>query len=336
MPRSRALVRSALPFSIAIALLLAPAAIGGQSSTGGQSPASSGAPAAAPSPGRAGGRGGGRGPSLPVDPQTMRLWEGEAPGALGTTDADIPTITFYAAYGRGSGTGVVIAPGGGYSNLAMNHEGRQVANWFNSLGISAFVLKYRLGPTYHHPIELGDAQRALRLVRTRAASFGIRPDRIGMMGFSAGGHLASTAATHFDAGNPAAADPIDRASSRPDFLVLAYPVITAKAPYAHQGSFRNLLGDHPDPALLDELSNELHVTADTPPTFLFHTDADTTVPAENSLLFYEALRKAHVPAELHIFQPGPHGVGLDLGDPTLQAWPSLLAQWLRGRGLLSN
>ncbi len=271
----------------------------------------------------------------PQEPQTFRLWNGPAPGAAGTADADIPTLTYYPVYGRGAGTAVIVAPGGGYGNLAMNHEGRQVANWLNSLGVAAFVLKYRLGPAYHHPIELGDAQRAVRLVRTYASDTGVRPDRIGFLGFSAGGHLASTLATHFDAGNAAAADPVDWASSRPDFLILGYPVVMSAAPYAHQGSFRNLLGESPDPALLDNLSNDRQVTKDTPPTFLFHTNADTTVPAENSVYFYLALRKAGVPAELHIFEPGAHGVGLGMNDPVLDAWPPLLATWLRQRGLLT-
>jgi acetyl esterase/lipase len=270
-----------------------------------------------------------------VDPQVMRLWEAAAPGAQGDAAADIPTLTYYAAYGRTSGTAVIVAPGGGYGNLAMNHEGRQVANWYNAQGVAAFVLKYRLGPTYRHPIELGDAQRAVRMVRARAAEFGVQPDRIGIMGFSAGGHLASTVATHFDAGSPTATDPIDRVSSRPDFVVLAYPVVVSAAPYAHQGSFRNLLGESPDPALLENLSNDRQVTKDTPPTFLFHTNADTTVPAENSVMFYLALRKAGVPAELHIFQPGAHGVGLAMNDPVLDAWPPLLSTWLRANGWLT-
>jgi acetyl esterase/lipase len=218
--------------------------------------------------------------------------------------------------------------------LADNHEGRQVANWLNSLGIAAFVLKYRLGPRYHHPIELGDAQRAIRLVRAQATQFGVAPDRIGIMGFSAGGHLASTAGTHFDAGDAAASDPIDRASSRPDFLVLGYAVISFTTPYTHQGSLKNLLGDHPDPKLVENLSNELQVTSRTPPTFLFHTNEDKGVPAENSVLFYLALRKAGVPAEMHIFERGPHGVGLALADPALAMWPTLLANWFRERGLL--
>jgi acetyl esterase/lipase len=274
-----------------------------------------------------------RGPA--TEPQVIRLWEGSAPGAQGTADADIPTLTYYPPNGRGASTAIIVAPGGSYVSLAMNHEGRQVANWFNSQGVAAFVLKYRLGPRYRHPIELGDAERAVRLVRARAAEFNVSADRIGMMGFSAGGHLASTAGTKFDAGQPAAADAIDRVSSRPDFLVLAYPVVLSSAPYAHQGSFRNLLGDAPPAALLDELSNDRHVTRETPPTFLFHTNADTGVPAENSVQFYLALRKAGVPAELHVFEPGPHGVGLGMTHPALVAWPTLLSTWLRERGLLT-
>ena len=271
-----------------------------------------------------------------AEPQMIPLWEQGAPGALGQADEDKPTITLYQANGTGIRTAVIVAPGGAYAHLAMNHEGRQVANWLNALGVTAFVLKYRLGPKYHHPIELGDAQRAIRLVRSRAQEFGIAPDRLGMMGFSAGGHLASTVGTHFDNGNSSAADPIDRESSRPDFLILGYPVITMQGPYAHEGSVRNLLGDHPDPQLLEELSNERQVTAQTPPTFLFTTSEDKTVPAENSVNFYLALHKAGVPAELHVFEKGPHGVGLDLSDPALGEWPTLLANWLRGRGLVGT
>ena len=272
-----------------------------------------------------------------AETQTILLWESGAPGALGQGDDDKPSITVYRPWGPNlSGTSVIVAPGGSYGFLAANHEGRQVANWFNAMGVTAFVLKYRLGPRYHHPIELGDAQRAIRLVRSRAREFEISPGRIGMMGFSAGGHLASTAATHFDSGNPGATDPVDHASSRPDFVILGYPVITFDALYAHSGSVKNLLGDHPDPKLIEELSNELHVTPRTPPTFLFTTSEDNVVPAENSVNFYLALHKAGVPAELHVFEKGPHGVGLDLGNPTLAEWPVLLANWLRDRGLLTK
>ncbi len=308
-----------------VAALLVTAAV---SSAWAQGVAVAPAQASPPSAGRAAA-------PAPVDPVVIRLWEGEAPGALGTEPADVPTITYYAPRGN-SGTAVVLAPGGGYGNLALNHEGRQVANWFNAQGIHTFVLRYRLGPRYHHPIPLDDALRAVRTVRARAADFGIQPDRIGIMGFSAGGHLASTVATRFDAGQASASDPIDRVSSRPDFAILGYPVIVSSAPYAHQGSFRNLLGDDAPADLRASLSNDTQVTANTPPTFLFHTNADTTVPPENSILFYMALRKAGVPAEMHIFEPGAHGVGLAMEDPVLNAWPPLLSTWLRAHGLIGR
>jgi acetyl esterase/lipase len=272
----------------------------------------------------------------PTMPHEIPLWESGAPGALGTEDADKPTLTIYRASRGAVGTGIVVAPGGGYGALAMDHEGRQVAALFNAMGVSAFVLKYRLGPRYRHPVPLGDAQRAIRLVRARAADFGVTADRIGMMGFSAGGHLTATAGTKFDAGKADASDPIDRVSSRPDFLILGYPVISFDAAITHAGSLRNLLGDKPDAQLVESLSADLQVTGDTPPAFLFHTTADAGVPVENSVRFYLAMRKAKVPAEMHVFENGPHGVGLALGDPALSAWPTLLANWLRGRGLLTK
>ena len=271
-------------------------------------------------------------PNPNAEPETILLWPDGAPGALGNEDGDRPTLTIYRAR-QPSGASVVVAPGGGYGALASNHEGRQVANLLNAAGVTAFVLKYRLGPRYHHPIELGDAQRAIRFVRARAQEFGLASDRIGMMGFSAGGHLTATAGTHFDAGQADATDPIDRVSCRPDFLILAYPVISFDPAIAHGGSVRNLLGENPDPKLIEELSNDLRVTPQTPPAFLFHTNADTGVVAENSVRFYLALRRNKVPAELHIFENGPHGVGLALGDPALSEWPVLLTNWLRGRGL---
>ena len=270
-------------------------------------------------------------------PKPDLLWTHGAPGAAGTQDEDQPTLAPYIVpQGRGTGTAVIVCPGGGYLHLSMDKEGDQVARWLNSIGVTAFVLKYRLGPKYRHPVELGDAQRAIRTVRYKAAEYRVLPDRVGIMGFSAGGHLASTAGTHFDAGNADAADPIDRLSSRPDFLVLVYAVISFKPPYVHRGSLQALLGDQPDPKLVENLSNELQVTAQTPPTFLFHTSGDRTVPAENSALFYLALRKAGVPAEMHIYQRGPHGVGLAQADPVLSSWPARLADWLRGRGLLNS
>lgn len=268
-------------------------------------------------------------------PRTVLLWPQGAPGAVDTLELDQPKLTIYLPQ-HPVGTGVVVAPGGGYGALAMDHEGLQIAKWLNGYGVAAFVLQYRLGPRYHHPAELMDAQRAIRTVRAQAAQFGIAPNRIGMWGFSAGGHLTATAGTHFDAGAAASPDPIEQASSRPDFLILAYPVITFTRPETHRGSLKNLLGDNPDPKLVESLSNELQVTSQTPPTFLFSTSADTAVPPENSVLFYEALHKAGVPAEMHIFQNGPHGVGLAAFDPALSMWPPLLANWLRVQGMLAT
>jgi len=274
-------------------------------------------------------------PALMQEPQTILLWPNGAPGALGQEDVDKPALTIYMPPNTaGPMAAVIVAPGGGYARLSMNNEGRAPANYLNTLGIAAFVLRYRLGPRYHHPIEIGDAQRAIRLVRSRAAEWHIAPDRIGMMGFSAGGHLASSAATHFDAGKADAADPIDRAGSRPDFTVLGYPVISFVEPWTHQGSKTNLLGDAPDPALARGLSSETQVTSSTPPAFIYHTNADTTVPVENAIAYFLALRKAGVPAEMHVFKNGPHGTGLAQQDPALAEWPRLLANWLRASGFI--
>jgi acetyl esterase/lipase len=273
--------------------------------------------------------------ALAQTPETRLLWPSGAPGALGSDDADKPSITVYLVpQDKASGAAVVVCPGGGYGQLAMDHEGKQIAEWLNARGIAAFVLKYRLGPRYHHPIELGDAQRALRTVRAQATEFRAAPDRIGVWGFSAGGHLASTLGTHFDAGDPNAPDPIDRVSCRPDFMILAYPVISLDSEYVHKGSRRNLLGDDPDPKLVALLSNEKQVTPQTPPVFLFHTDGDKGVPPENSVLFYLALRKAGVPAEMHIYERGDHGAGLAQKDPILSTWPDRLADWLKNRGAI--
>lgn len=263
-------------------------------------------------------------------PAEIPLWEGEAPGAQGSSLADRPAIRIFEPLAeKRSGAAIVVCPGGGYGMLA-DHEGAPVAQWLNTLGITGVVLKYRLGPKYHHPIELNDAARAIRYVRSHADELKIKPDKIGILGFSAGGHLASTAATHFDAGDPSAKDPIDRVSSRPDAAILIYPVITLTDPLGHAGSRRNLLGDHPDAELVNLLSNEKQVTAKTPPTFLVHTYEDRGVPAGNSLLFAEALAKAHVPFELHIFERGPHGFGLGGNDPVLKTWPDLCGKWLAG------
>ncbi len=271
------------------------------------------------------------------EPKVELLWPDGAPGAVGSEDADKPSIAIYLPpAGRATGAAVVVCPGGGYRGLAMDHEGQQIARWLNSFGVAAFVLKYRLGPRYRHPAPMQDVQRAIRRVRSGAAEFGILPDRVGVMGFSAGGHLASTAATHFDAGDPNAAVPVGRVSSRPDFAILGYPVITFTESFMHRGSRDSLLGPDPDPKLVELLSNEKQVTPQTPPTFLFHTNEDKGVPAENSVYFYLALRKAGVPAEMHIYERGPHGVGLAHTDLALSSWPARLAQWMAGRGLLSK
>ncbi len=275
-------------------------------------------------------------PAWAAGPEPVPLWPDKAPGAMGETEADRPSVRIHLpAKEKSNGAAVVICPGGGYSIIAMDHEGSQVANWLNSRGIAAFVVRYRLSP-YRHPIPLNDAQRAIRYARANAEKLGISPHRIGVMGFSAGGHLASTAATHFDAGQKDAADPVDRLSCRPDFVILGYPVISLSAEFAHKGSGKNLLGDNPDPKLLESLSNETQVTAETPPAFLFHTAEDTGVPPENSVAFFMALRKVKVPAELHIYQQGPHGVGLAPCDPALNTWKERLFDWLRQNRFLAD
>ena len=272
-----------------------------------------------------------------VEPKVEPLWPDGAPGAVGAEAADRPTLTVFAPPAdKANGTGVVICPGGGYGFLAEDHEGKQVAQWLNSQGVTAFMLKYRLAPRYHHPAPLQDAQRAMRMVRARASEWHLDPKRIGIWGFSAGGHLASTVATHFDDGKADATDPIEQASCRPDFAILAYPVITLKPPFTHMGSRNNLVGKEADAKLVESLCNDQQVTDRTPPTFLFHTATDTVVPPENSVLFFTALRKAKVPAELHIYEKGPHGVGLALRDPVLSSWPERLAAWMNAHGLLEK
>ena len=237
---------------------------------------------------------------------------------------------------RATGAAMIVCPGGGYGGHAMDHEGTQVANFLNQHGVAAFVLRYRLSP-YRHPVPLMDAQRAIRIVRHDAEQYGLAKDRIGIMGFSAGGHLAATAGPHFDAGDANAQDAIDRESCRPDCLVLCYAVVSFSEKFHHGGSRRNLLGDQADdPALIELLSNEKQVTKETPPTFLFHTNEDSGVPPENSVAFYLALRKAGVPAEMHIYAKGPHGVGLMPGDPVLSSWAKRLADWLTTSGFLSD
>jgi acetyl esterase/lipase len=245
-----------------------------------------------------------------------------------------PSITPYLApAGSANGTAVVVCPGGGYTVLAVDKEGRAVAEWLNTLGVSAFVLKYRL-KEYGHPAPLRDVLRAVRLLRSDAATWGIRPDRIGVIGFSAGGHLAASAATLFDAPEGRTGASLDRVSGRPDFTILVYPVIVLTGPYAHNGSRRALIGDSPAPGLAELLSLDTRVTKDTPPTFLVHGGTDTAVPPENSTLFYLALRKAGVAVELHNFERGAHGFGLQPNHGPVSNWPQRCAEWLAAKGLV--
>lgn len=266
------------------------------------------------------------------------LWPKGAPLAAGEGDKDKPNLSVYLApEDKATGAAVVVCPGGGYGALATGHEGHDVAVFFNKLGVSAFVLTYRIAPKYRHPCPMLDVQRAIRTVRSRAAEWKLDPERIGVMGFSAGGHLASTAVTYFDDGKADAEDPIDKAGCRPDFGILVYPVIVLDKPYTHQGSKKNLLGQRVgDSELVEDLSTEKRVTAKTPPCFLMHTSGDTGVPPENSIDFYLALRKHKIPAELHIYEKGGHGFGLAPNDPVLSSWPDRLAAWMTSRGYLKK
>ena len=273
-----------------------------------------------------------------AEPTKIPLWEKGAPGTPTTKPADEPLLIMTRpAAGNATRTGVIVCPGGGYGNLAMDHEGGQIAEWLNAIGVTAFILQYRHAGTGHqHPVPMNDGQRAIRTVRARAEEWRLDPNQIGIMGFSAGGHLASTLGTHFEQGVAESPDPIDRVSSRPDFMILCYPVISLMEDYTHRGSLQNLLGSAPDESLVKHLSNEHQVTADTPPTFLFHTTEDKGVPPENSAAFYSALKRAGVPAELHIYEKGVHGVGLAKNVPGTNTWPDRCRDWMQAHGLLEK
>lgn len=274
--------------------------------------------------------------SVPGRAEAVPLWAQGAPGALGVAENDIPTLTPYLlAAEKATGTAVIICPGGGYGGLAKDHEGVQIAEWLNSIGVTAFILQYRLpAHGYRHPTPLMDAQRAIRLVRSRAAEWTIKPDRIGILGFSAGGHLASTAATHFE--TPVAtgdkADAVDALSCRPDFQILIYPVISMEDGITHRGSRNNLLGNEPSEELIRLLSNELQITEKTPPAFLVHADDDKAVLPENSIRYYLGLRKANVPAELHIYLKGGHGFGIRPSAGPAATWADRCGEWLAQSG----
>lgn len=267
---------------------------------------------------------------------SIPLWPEGAPGALGTNANDIPTVTPYLPNGtNATGAAMVICPGGGYGHLAA-HEGNDYALWLNQQGVTGFVLKYRLGSQgYRHPAMLNDAARAVRWVRAHAKDYKIDPKRVGIMGSSAGGHLASTLLTHFDSGNPNATDTVERQSSRPDLGILCYAVITL-GEFTHKGSLHNLLGTNPPPELIKNLSNELQVTTNTPPCFLWTTFEDKAVPMENTLQFAEALRKNHVPFDLHVYQKGGHGMGLKDKPPFANPhpWAADCRFWLKAQNFV--
>jgi len=284
----------------------------------------------------------------PPTPQpVIVLWPEGVPGAKPnggeerTEDGRVynvqnPTLTMFApAPGTAVGTAVINCPGGGYTRLAISNEGEGIARRLTAVGVTVFVLKYRL-MEYGQPAPLQDVLRAVRYVRAHAAELGVKPNRIGVFGSSAGGHVAASAATLYDAPEGRTGAALDASSARPDFVGLLYPVITMKPPFAHQGSRKNLLGDTPSDALVETYSMETQVTRDTPPVFLVHTEEDTSVPMENSLMFLQALRKAGVPAEAHFFEKGPHGFGTrpDLG-PTSE-WPGRFVEWLRSHGWLGK
>jgi len=289
-------------------------------------------------------------------PEILRLWDGDAPMAGGETQPDVPTLRLYRVESSEPTAAVVIIPGGGYGMLAMDHEGEQIATWLNKMGVTAAVCVYRhrgtpaqivddkpvaqplgtgrgnAGKGYSHPVPMLDAQRAIRTMRANASQWNIDPAKIGVLGFSAGGHLASTVSTHHDSGNADSDDMIEQASCRPDFSILAYPVIVLGESFTHRGSELNLLGENPAPELIRDLSNHLAVDSRTPPTFIFHTVEDTAVPVEHSLEYFRALRAANVPAEMHLFETGRHGVGLATGMPGPSAWPSLCKSWMKLHG----
>jgi acetyl esterase/lipase len=277
-------------------------------------------------------------PNPPPSPALTPLYDGTVPDSQGTQDKDAPHVIVYVPpKGAAPTAAVIICPGGGYQGLSMDFEGRNEAAWFMAHNIAGFVLQYRLpGQGYRHPIPMHDGQRAIRWVRAQADKFNVDPNKIGVMGFSAGGHEASTIATHFDAGNPSAPDPIDRVSCRPDFAILVYAVITMKAGETHQGSKDNLLGPNPDPALVANLSNETQVTAPTPPMILFHAVDDNVVPIQNARDMLAALSQANVPGELHEYTKGGHGFGWSTGATVPPGWFDVtLYDWLKRMGFAS-
>jgi len=268
--------------------------------------------------------------------QIEDLWPLGAPGAVGSEDQDKPHLEIFGVAGAGPHAAVIVCPGGGYTHLAYDKEGTRIAEWLNLRGITALVLTYRLAPRYLYPAPILDGYRSMRWVRSHARQYGIDPDKIGMWGFSAGGHLVGMVGTHFGAGDPKAADPIDRVSDRPDFVISSYGGLTLQPGVAKPGAMGSLMGEHPTAAMIDDLSPDRHITAQTPPYFLYATETDQAVPVLSSVVFYTALVRAGVPAELHLFEQGPHGTALAQSYPALSAWPGLLENWLRLNGWITS
>jgi acetyl esterase/lipase len=272
------------------------------------------------------------GMTLAIEPEDIQvpLWPEGAPGALGNEPKDVPTLTVRKVESSNPTGALIICPGGGYGGLAMDHEGKQIVQWANSMGLTAVLCDYRhRGKGYGHPAPSQDALRAVRLVRAKASEWNIDPNKIGIMGFSAGGHLVSTVITQFDPGSKESTDTVARESSRPDFAILCYPVISMGSSFTHRGSEVNLLGEKASKETLEQFASERHVRSDTPPTFLMHTVEDKPVPVENSLVFYQAMVAKQVPGELHIYQKGPHGVGLARNIPGTSDWPLACQRWLK-------
>jgi acetyl esterase/lipase len=272
------------------------------------------------------------GMTLAIEPEDIQvpLWPEGAPGALGNEPKDVPTLTVRKVESSNPTGALIICPGGGYGGLAMDHEGKQIVQWANSMGLTAVLCDYRhRGKGYGHPAPSQDALRAVRLVRAKASEWNIDPNKIGIMGFSAGGHLVSTVITQFDPGSKESTDTVARESSRPDFAILCYPVISMGSSFTHRGSEVNLLGEKASKETLEQFASERHVRSDTPPTFLMHTVEDKPVPLENSLVFYQAMVAKQVPGELHIYQKGPHGVGLARNIPGTSDWPLACQRWLK-------
>ena len=276
------------------------------------------------------------------DKQTESLWPTGAPGSTSKAEGDDPQLIFTRVESKTPTAAIVILPGGGYGNHAIGHEGYEIAEWFESLGVTSAICTYRMrgkgnaGKGYGHPRPMQDAQRAIQTLRARAKELNIDPNRVGVIGFSAGGHLCSTVSTRIEEGDPTSGDRIARVSSRPDFSILCYPVISLGKPYTHKGSQRNLLGENPDPSLIESLSNETQVTENTPPTFLFHTMADTAVPVENSLQYYRACVEKGVQVEMHLFPEGRHGVGLAKAVEGASQWPAICENWLERIGIVTK